>query len=68
MLQYQERVLEEKISLDEKISKLDAFCRGDVFVKLFANEQYRLIKQLEIMGQYSAILRERIAEFKGETK
>lgn len=61
-------MLEEKISLDEKISKLDAFSRGTGFARLPYAEQCRLGKQLVIMQQYSEILRERIAAFEGENK
>lgn len=60
---YQQRVIQEKSDLDDKLSKLDAFVRTDLFVSLSAEERRRLYRQLSLMEQYSSILGERIAAF-----
>jgi len=63
---YQQRVVAEKQELDEKLEKLNAFGRGDVFPTLPEEEQERLIRQSKIMDQYSVVLGERIAAFTQE--
>lgn len=60
---HQERVVTEKKELDEKLSKLTVFLKGDLFTTLPQNEQERLMQQAEVMGRYSEILGERIAAF-----
>ena len=66
MQPYQQRVVEEKASLDEKLAKLRAFFKdvGSAFDKLDSAEQGRLIRQSHIMQDYSDVLAERIAFFK----
>ena len=66
LLDYQQRVVTEKQELDEKLEKLNAFGRGDVFPTLPEEEQERLIRQSKIMDQYSVVLGERIAAFTQE--
>lgn len=68
MQPHQERVVTEKKELDEKLSKLRAFARLDnpVFYALDPTERLRLLRQLEIMEQYSTVLGERIQAFSGE--
>ncbi len=66
MKPHQQRVAAEKQELDEKLEKLNAFGRGDVFPTLPAEEQERLIRQSKIMDQYSVVLGERIAAFTQE--
>ena len=66
LLDYQQRVVTEKQELDEKLEKLNAFGRGDVFPTLLEEEQERLIRQSKIMDQYSVVLGERIAAFTQE--
>lgn len=61
---FQQRVIDEKNDLDEKITKLDEFIGTDIFYKLFLSEQDRLLEQLALMQSYSEVLGERIAEFK----
>ncbi len=39
MAPHQERVVQEKKELDEKLAKLDAFGRTDLFASLPADEQ-----------------------------
>jgi hypothetical protein len=63
MLPHQQRVVDEKTELDQKIVKLDQFIEGEVFKTLPSDEQDRLVKQLRIMYEYFAVLGERIAAF-----
>lgn len=63
MLPYQERVVVEKAELDDKLEKLDAFGRTELFAGLASEEQGRLNRQHSAMEQYSLILGERIAAF-----
>ena len=60
---YQQRVVEEKEALDEKIKKLDVFVGTERFCALPIAEQVRMTAQLEVMREYSQILGERIAAF-----
>lgn len=61
---HQQRVLDEKHELDERLSKLDAFILDNpLFTKLPPNEQERLARQSKAMAVYSGILDERIACF-----
>jgi hypothetical protein len=60
---HQERVVIEKAELDEKLEKLNAFGRGELFATLPPEEQERLQRQSKIMDQYSVVLGERIAAF-----
>ena len=63
MSPHQERVVEEKAQLDEKLSKLVAFSEGPKFDSLPEDEQERLHKQAEYMQLYSDVLKDRIAAF-----
>ena len=60
---YQERVVAEKRELDEKLAKLSAFGRTDLFASLPEGEQGRLNRQHAVMEEYSRILGERIEAF-----
>ena len=60
---YQQRVVEEKQALDEKIGKLSAFVGTERYCALPEAEQARMERQLVAMGEYSMILGERIAAF-----
>jgi hypothetical protein len=61
---HQQRVLNEKHELDERLSKLDAFILDNpLFTKLPPDEQERLTRQSKAMAVYSGILDERIACF-----
>jgi hypothetical protein len=66
MKPHQERVIQEKRELDEKLAKLDAFGRTEVFNTLPSDEQGRLNRQHSVMEHYSRILGERIAAFPSE--
>jgi hypothetical protein len=63
MAPHQERVIAEKVELDEKLAKLMAFFETEVFDGLVADERERLSKQAEYMQLYSDVLGERIAAF-----
>ena len=63
MKPYQERVVDEKRDLDEKLSKLAAFGTTPLFTALTPDEQGRLNRQHTVMEEYSRILGERIAAF-----
>jgi hypothetical protein len=63
MEEYQKRVIGEKYLLDSKIIKLSNFIHQATFVSLSKQEQKLLIKQREIMIQYSNILKQRISAF-----
>ena len=63
---YQQRVVDEKKELDEKLAKLDKFTRADNFESIVRDfdECTRLRDQVDYMFGYSKILGERIAAFK----
>ena len=63
MLPHQQRVVDEKSELDEKISKLDPFLNTQIFKELHEAEKVRLRLQLHYMIAYSKILGERILCF-----
>ena len=59
----QQRVIDEKNALDEKLIKLSAFVRTDEFYALDTEDRQLLRRQREVMLQYSDILGDRIARF-----
>lgn len=62
MEEYQERVIAEKVALDEKIVNLSGFVRSGMDLACVPiAEQCRLISQLTIMRAYSSVLEDRIA-------
>lgn len=60
---HQQRVIGEKVQLDDKVGKLTDFLDGEFFRSLDAAEQERLTVQLGAMREYQKILAERIAAF-----
>ena len=65
MQPHQQRAVDEKTALDEKIAALSNFIgTNPTFGTLDSAEQGRLKEQNEIMLQYSEILGRRIAAFK----
>lgn len=60
---HQQRVVDEKLALSEKLDKLETFEGGAVYASLPAAEQMRLTRQLLIMKLYEQVLAERIANF-----
>jgi hypothetical protein len=63
MQPHQQRVVDEKSELDNKLEKLTAFFDGKIFPTLTTAEQRRLRTQASVMMRYSEILGERIAAF-----
>ena len=65
MLPHQERVVAEKVALDEKIVALGAFIGvpNATYVSLETVEKERLGRQYSAMTEYSEVLGERIAAF-----
>ncbi len=63
MQAYQERVVEEKRELDEKVAKLGAFMSTEPFAVLPVEEQGRMNRQRALMECYGNVLGERIEAF-----
>jgi hypothetical protein len=65
MQPHQQRVVDEKAELDERLGKLRAFCSqaGGVFDSLPTEEKQRLTDQAGHMASYSDVLRRRIEAF-----
>lgn len=60
---HQERVVAEKEELDGRIDRLHTFTGSDFFRTLDLAEQHRMVRQLNLQRQLSAVLAERIAAF-----
>ena len=61
---HQQRVLDEKRELDERLAKLEAFILDNpIWQTLDGDEKDRLARQARAMAQYSQVLDERIAAF-----
>ena len=63
MQDYQQRVVEEREALAEKLQKLTAFIVSGKFSELDAAERTRLLWQQSAMNSYRAALAQRIAAF-----
>lgn len=63
MQPHEQRVLDEKKELDEKISKLSDFMHGDTFANLPGVDQGLLMVQIRAMKMYSEALSQRIQQF-----
>lgn len=64
MQPHQQRVVDEKKDLDEKLDKLKAFIEtSPIFKSLPIDERDRLGRQFDVMAEYSSILSQRIAAF-----
>lgn len=63
MEEFQQRVVDEKNALDEKIAKLKSFMLGPIYARLDDDERSRLMIQTQHMVGYSDILGQRIAAF-----
>lgn len=63
MQPHQQRVIDEKTELDEKLTKLCAFFDNPIYAGLDPIEQGRLHRQKFAMMIYSETLAERIAAF-----
>ena len=64
MESYQQRVVDEKSSLDENLRKLESFFSTDTYRSLPDEEKHWLSCQEEAMSRYSFCLGKRIANFK----
>lgn len=62
-LPHQQRVVDEKIELDNRREALATFKGSVVFARLSWQEQERLNTQAHLMTALSAVLGERIAHF-----
>lgn len=60
---HQLRVIEEKAQLVDKLEKLRAFIRGDVFDGLPQVERSLLVEQEQHMSRYVFVLAQRIEAF-----
>lgn len=63
MADYQDRVIAEKVQLDEKIGKLRTFINGPQFLELDGTDQELMDDQFDLMKQYSDVLGQRIARW-----
>lgn len=63
MQDYQQRVIDEKAELDERLAKLNAFIDGPKWGTVPDAEQLRMLRQSRLMMGYSSVLGERIAAF-----
>jgi hypothetical protein len=64
MLDFQQRVVDEKTELDSKIDKLKAFIvNNPVYKTLPPDEQALLNQQYDCMVEYAMILGQRIQKF-----
>lgn len=61
---YQQRVIDERESLQEKVEKLALFVNSPACLDLANAERVRLDRQLRLMREYSAVLAERIEQWK----
>lgn len=64
MAPYQQRVVDEKTELDDRIGKLGTFFDTQTFLALDTGERSLLYHQHRAMKVYSHILGDRIALFK----
>ena len=60
---YQQRVVEEKVDNDARLSRLTAFIGSGAFASVAPDEQARLERQRGIMTELSQVLGERIEAF-----
>jgi len=63
MQEFQQRVVDEKAALDDKLTRLTTFVGSETFNGLPEDEQERLHRQEMLMELYSDVLAERIANF-----
>ena len=61
--EFQQRVIEERESLDDKIKKLIAFLASEGFNELQEEDAQLLKDQADAMMDYSNVLKRRIARF-----
>lgn len=64
--EYQARVIAEKVELDSRREKLDAFIESDEFDNIARTDQQLLVVQADAMTTYSCVLAQRIQNFQYE--
>ena len=64
---HEQRVVDEKEEVSERLAKLLSFFQGPIFPKLGEAERSRLRNQARFMDGYAAVLEERIDAFSAET-
>lgn len=60
---YQQRVIDEKVALDEKLAKLTEFVGSAAYEVLDNVDRFLLCRQRDAMVDYSRILEQRIERF-----
>jgi len=60
---YQQRVVDERAELDQKLEKLATFLESSASSNIAKDEKMRMVKQAIAMRLYSSILSERIEAF-----
>ncbi len=60
---HEQRVVDERLELIEKITKLHAFFKTDIFENLQEEDQNLLEEQVQLMMNYSDVLLKRINRF-----
>lgn len=60
---HQQRVVDEKNEVSDRLSRLYAFFQGPIFPTLSEAERSRLRNQARFMDGYAAVLEERIQAF-----
>ena len=63
MNDHEERIVEERRHLHEKIIKLSDFMHGEIYPQLAATDQGLLMVQFRIMKSYSQVLTDRVERF-----
>lgn len=63
MHDYQQRIIDEKKELDEKLELINFFFDSQTYFALSESEQVRIRKQGDAMELYSQVLTERINAF-----
>jgi len=63
---FKERLIAEKVELDERLAKLNAFIKGPAFVDIESVQRSLLIIQMHAMETYSHCLDERIMWLEGK--
>lgn len=63
MQPHQQRVVDEKDELAEKLTKLNSFIGGTIYDSLSVDERNRLCRQAAVMKDYLDILNDRINAF-----
>lgn len=60
---FQQRVVDEEVELTDKLTKLDAFLGGKIFMGLPEEDRRLLSEQANHMRCYAVVLQQRIARF-----